>query len=333
MLNLTTPLCRFLGVTRPIVQAPITASPELVAGVSNAGGLGMIPVTWIGTDDLRNMIGDVRRQTELPFGVNVVLSLMEDQQHANLDVALEAGVPVVSTFWGDPTPLIERIHNAGAIAMHTIGSAEEARRVVDVGVDVVVAQGVEAGGHVWGKVATMVLTPAVVDAVPDAHVIAAGGITDGRGLAAALALGAGAAWIGTRLLLSQEGVAHPAYRERVKAARETDTVLSSVFDIGWSDAPHRCLTNDTLDAWSAAGEPQPGHRPNEGEVVAHDRSGASIPRYSMEDPVDGMTGNVTSMAMYAGQSAGLARQEAPVAVILDGMVAEAGAILTRLATR
>jgi NAD(P)H-dependent flavin oxidoreductase YrpB (nitropropane dioxygenase family) len=293
----------------------------------------MIPVTWIGADDLRNTIGDVRRQTDRPFGVNVVLSLMEDQQHANLDVALETGVPVVSTFWGDPTPLIERIHNAGAIAMHTVGSAEEARRVVDVGVDVVVAQGVEAGGHVRGKVATMVLTPAVVDAVPDAHVIAAGGIADGRGLAAALALGAGAVWIGTRLLLSQEGVAHPAYRERVKAARETDTVLSSVFDIGWPDAPHRCLTNDTLEAWNAAGEPQPGHRPNEDEVVAYDRSGAPIPRYSMEDPVDGMTGNVTSMAMYAGQSAGLVHQEAPVAVILDGMVAEAGAILKRLAAR
>ena len=198
-----------------------------------------------------------------------------------------------------------------------MGSAQEARRVVDLGVDAVVAQGVEAGGHVWGQVGTMVLTPAVVDEVPGAHVIAAGGIADGRGLAAALALGAGAVWIGTRLLLAQEFDGHPAYRQEIMAAVETDTLLSSLFDEGWPDAPHRCLVNDTAEAWLAAGKPAPGQRPNEGEVVAFDASGAPISRYSFKDPAAGMTGQVTSIAMYAGQGVGLTNQVKPVAEILE----------------
>ena len=328
MPTLTTPLCRLLGITHPIIQAPISSSPEFVAAVSNTGGLGMIQATWLEIEDLRNMIAEVRRLTSRPFGANFVLSLTEDQRHANLDAALEAEIPVISTFWADPAPVIERIHGAGAIALHTVGSAEEARRAVDLGVDAVVAQGVEAGGHVWGQVGTMVLTPAVVDAVPDTPVIAAGGIADGRGLAAALALGAGAAWIGTRLLLARESKIHPAYRREIMAARETDTVLSSLFDVGWPDAPHRCLTNDTLETWLAAGKPAPGQRPDEGEIVAFDESGAPIPRYSTDEPVDGMTGEVTSMAMYAGQGVGLTNEVKPVAEILEEMIADASAILS-----
>ena len=177
----------------------------------------------------------------------------------------------------------------------------------------------------------MVLTPTVVDAVPDAHVIAAGGIADGRGLAAVLALGAGAAWVGTRLLLARECNVHPAYRHEIVAAKETDTVLSPVFDGGWPDAPHRCLNNDTLEAWIAAGKPTPGQRPNEGEIVAFYKSGTPIPRYSLQEPTEGMTGEVTSMALYAGQGVGLTNEEKPVAEILREMVADASAILSNLA--
>ena len=328
MTNLTTTLCRTLGITHPVVLAPVSTSAALVAAVSNAGGLGILQATWLGAETLGRTIADIQRLTDRPFGVNFVIPLMDDD---SLDVALGAGVPIVSTFWGDPAPVIPRIHDAGALALHTVGSAEEARRVVDAGVDVVVAQGVEAGGHVWGEVATMVLVPAVVDAVPDIPVIAAGGIADGRGLAAVLALGAGAAWAGTRFLLAREATAHPAYRERIQIANETDTVLSSVFDIGWPDAPHRCLMNDTLQAWHAAGKPSPSSRPNEGEVIARDADGNPLQRYSMNDPLDGTTGNVTSMAMYAGQSAGLVREAKPAAEIVADMVAEAGDILSRLA--
>ena len=332
MPKLTTALCRMLGIEAPILQAPIAASPDLAIAVSEAGGLGIVPVTWTESGALERTIAAMRERTKQPFGANMVISLMGETQQANLDLVLEAGVPVISTFYGDPAPLIPRIHDAGALAVHTVGSAEEARRVVDQGVDIVVAQGVEAGGHVWGSVATMVLVPAVVDAVPETPVVAAGGIADGRGLAAVLALGAQGAWIGTRFLLARESDAHAAYRERVLSARETDTVLSEVFDGGWPHAPHRCLLNDTLDAWRTAGEPPPGQRPNEGQIVAHDCSGAPIERYDVENPTIGTSGSVTSMALYAGQSAGLVRGETPAAEIMAGMVDEAESILGRLGT-
>ncbi len=328
---LTTPLCHRLGITLPIVQAPISASPEFVAAASNRGGLGMIQATWLEIQELRDTIAEVSGLTDKPFGVNFVLSLTEAQGHTNLDAALELGVPVVSTFWADPAPVIARIHDAGALSFHTVGSAEEARRVVDLGVDAVVAQGVEAGGHVWGQVGTLVLTPAVVDAVPETPVIAAGGIADGRGLAAVLALGAQAAWIGTRLLLARECESHPAYREKLLAAREADTVLTTLFDGGWPDAPLRCLSNETLEAWIAAGRPEPGARPNEGEVVAHYGSGEPILRYAIDEPTADMTGDVLALVLYAGQGVGLAKEEKPVAEILEEMAAEASQILARLA--
>jgi NAD(P)H-dependent flavin oxidoreductase YrpB (nitropropane dioxygenase family) len=331
MSKLKTPLCELLGITLPIIQAPISASPELVAAVSNAGGLGMIQATWHNAEELSKTIAEVRRLTDRPFGANFVLSLTEEHGHSNLNAALEDRVPVVSTLWADPSPVIERIHNAGAIALHTVGSAQEARRVVDLGVDAVVAQGVEAGGHVWGQVGTMVLTPTVVDAVPDAHVAAAGGIADGRGLAAVLALGAGAAWVGTRFLLAREYDGHPVYREQIKRAIETDTVLSSVFDGGWPDASSRCLKNDTLEAWLAAGQPAPGERPNEGEVLAYEENGAPILRYSFYEPHKDMTGEMASLALYAGQGVGLSNEEKPVADIMEEMVADAYAILSQLA--
>jgi len=328
--DMTTPLCRKLGITKPIIQAPIAASTKLAVAVSQAGGLGILPITWRPIDSLGSALVTMQAATDKPFGVNLVLSLMKAEQHANLEVALAAGVPVISTFWGDPAPLVQHIHDAGSLVMHTVGSAEEARRVVDAGVDIVVAQGVEAGGHVWGKVATMALTPAVVDAVPGTPVVAAGGIADGRGLAAVMALGAEAAWVGTRLLLAAENDAHPAYRAKVAEARETDTVLSEVFDGGWETAPHRCLDNETLQAWRAAGEPAPGSRPGEGEVTGQSGDGTPIHRYSLENPDAATTGDITAMALYAGQSAGLVHQEASAALIIDGMVDEAAAILKRL---
>ncbi|MCZ6638248.1 MAG: nitronate monooxygenase [Alphaproteobacteria bacterium] len=331
MPKLMTPLCHRLGITLPIIQAPISASPEFVAAVSNRGGLGMIQATWLEIEELRDTISEVGGLTAKPFGVNFVLSLTEAQGHTSLDAALELGVPVVSTFWADPAPVIARIHDAGALSFHTVGSAEEARRVVDLGVDAVVAQGVEAGGHVWGQVGTMVLTPAVVDAVPETPVIAAGGIADGRGLAAILALGAQAAWVGTRLLLARECKSHPAYRERLLAARETDTVHTTLFDGGWPDAPLRCLSNKTLEAWIAAGRPDPGARPNEGEVVAYYKTGEPVLRYSINEPTAGMTGDVLALVLYAGQGVGLAKEEKPVAEILEEMAAEASQILARLA--
>src|SRR5204863_2301353 len=158
-------------------------------------------------------------------------------------------VPVISFFWRDPSALVPRAKAGGAIVLHTVGSAADARRAVDCGIDVVVAQGWEAGGHVRGTVATLPLVPAVVDAVAPAPVVAAGGIADGRGLAAVLALGAAGAWVGTRFLAARESAIHPAYRARILAAGEGDTFYGTLFDRGWPDAPHRTLRNSTVEAW------------------------------------------------------------------------------------
>jgi NAD(P)H-dependent flavin oxidoreductase YrpB (nitropropane dioxygenase family) len=143
---------------------------------------------------------------------------------------------------------VRRAKEAGAIVLQTVASANMARRAVESGVDVVVAQGWEAGGHVRGTVATLPLIPAVVDVVGTTPVVAAGGIADGRGLAAVLALGAAGAWIGTRFLASLEATIHPRYRERLLSAAEDDTVfLEELFDVGWRKAPHRVLRNKTVE--------------------------------------------------------------------------------------
>ena len=161
-------------------------------------------------------------------------------------MCLAEKVPVISFFWREPGALVRRAKEAGAIVLQTVASANMARRAVESGVDVVVAQGWEAGGHVRGTVATLPLIPAVVDVVGTTPVVAAGGIADGRGLAAVLALGAAGAWIGTRFLASQEATIHPRYRERLLRATADDTVfLEELFDVGWPKAPHRVLRNNT----------------------------------------------------------------------------------------
>src|SRR5208282_3139731 len=161
---------------------------------------------------------------------------------------------------------VERVHDANGFVLHAVASAEEARRAVDSGVDVVVAQGWEAGGHVWGQVATLPLVPAVVDAVAPVPVIAAGGIGDARGVAAVLALGAQAAWLGTRFLLADEMPIHEEYRRLLIAAAETDAEwYANLYEVGWPDSSHRALHNSTAERWEEAGRPQPGSRPGEGE--------------------------------------------------------------------
>jgi nitronate monooxygenase len=209
-----------------------------------------------------------------------------------------------------------------------VASAEEARRVADVGVDAIVAQGWEAGGHVWGEVSTLALVPCVVDAVAPLPVVAAGGIADGRGLAAVLALGAGAAWMGTRFLLAAEAATHPVYREALIAADETATAYSSLFNVGWPEAPLRTLRNSTWEAWRAAGEPPPGARPGEGDVVATGEDGREIVCYDNDAPVAGASGDIAAMCLYAGQGVGLAQRIQPAAEIVREVAAEAARVLT-----
>jgi NAD(P)H-dependent flavin oxidoreductase YrpB (nitropropane dioxygenase family) len=211
-----------------VVQAPIgsAATHELAAAVSNAGGLGMLAMSWTAPESVRDRIRATRALTDRPFGVNLVL---EWDQHERLRACAAEQVAAVSTFLGDPGPYVDAIHASGALHVHTVGSAEEARRAVEAGVDAIVAQGWEAGGRVWVEVATLVLVPTVVDAVRPVPVLAAGGVADGRGLAAVLALGAEAAWIGTRFLLAQEASVHPEWRRGIQAApRDQHPVLDAV---------------------------------------------------------------------------------------------------------
>lgn len=318
-----------LGMTLPVVQAPIggATTPELVAAVSNAGGLGMLALTWTPLDRIRARIQAVQALTGKAFGINLVLQW---PQHERLSLCLREGVPVVSTFWGDPAPYVQRVHAAGALHVHTVGSASEARRAVDAGVDAVVAQGLEAGGHVWGEVGTLALVPAVVDAVHPVPVLAAGGITDGRGLAAALSLGAEAGWLGSRFVASTEANAHPDYQARLCGAAETDTVHGTVFDGGWEAAPHRTLRNSTVRTWEAAGRPTAA-RPGEGEVVARRRDGEATVRYSSDLPHRSLVGEVEAMALYAGQGAGLIHDVRPAAELARTLAEQAQQVLARLA--
>ena len=227
-----TRLCELIGIEFPLLNAPMgggDAPGRLAAAVSAAGGLGMIGGTTGGGEGwLVDQIRVARERTDRPFGVGFV---SHSPDTADLmDVALREGVRVISHSFADPTPFVRAAHDCGALVLCQVRTVEDAERAADAGVDVVTAQGTEAGGHT-GLLSTMPLVPTVVDAIAPLPVIAAGGIADGRGIAAALMLGAEGVWLGTRFLATQECGASDAYKARVIAATGNDTVLTDVFDI------------------------------------------------------------------------------------------------------
>jgi nitronate monooxygenase len=327
-----TAFTRLAGIEYPIVQAPIgtLSNPRLAAAVSNAGGLGLMALGSTDPVVIKRVAQETQALTDRPFGINLNLRRPQADRVA---AALDAGVPFISLFWGDPSEYVAAIHAAGALVSATVGSAEEARRAADNGVDVVVAQGWEAGGHVWGSVATLPLVPAVVDAVAPLPVVAAGGISDGRGLAAVLSLGASAAWLGTRFVMSEEARALPAYLARLSEARETDTIYSSLFDGGWPDAPHRTLQTTQTASWEAAGRPGPGVRPGEGDIIGRTAAGADIARYQSISAGEGYEGDPETFSLWAGQSVGAIHDVRPAADIVRDVVTEAERTLRELAGR
>jgi NAD(P)H-dependent flavin oxidoreductase YrpB (nitropropane dioxygenase family) len=303
--------------------------PTLAAAVSNAGGLGMLALWRADIETMRRQIRETRALTPRPFAVNLVLEFPQEER---LAVCLDEGVRIISFFWRDPASLVPRAKAGGALVLHTVGSAIDAKRAVDCGVDIVVAQGWEAGGHVRGMVATMPLVPAVVDAVRPTPVVAAGGIADGLGLAAVLALGAAGAWIGTRFLASHEAAIHRRYQEFLLRASETDTIyLDNLFDVRWPNAPHRTLRNETVEAWEAAGRPASGRRPREGEVIATSRSSGPIVRYQSYTPGPDAEGDIDALSLWAGQSVGLVSKLQPAREIVREIAEEARLILRQLA--
>jgi nitronate monooxygenase len=321
-----TGLTELLGIEAPIVLAPMggAVTPELAAAVSNAGGLGVIPLSYSTPDEIKSNAGEIAALTDRPFGINLIL---EWDQRERLAAALDAGVPAISLFWGDVSELVPQAHGGGAVVFVSVGSVDEAVLAADAGADVVVAQGWEAGGHVRGTVTTLALVPRVVDAVDPIPVVAAGGIADGRGLAAVLALGAAGAWIGTRFLAARECSIHDEYRQRLLEAAEGDTYYTGLFDGGWPDAPHRVLRNSTVDVWEEAGRPGSGERPGEGEDIAARADGSPIKRYASATPQAGMTGEIEALPNWAGQGVGLVTHIQPAAEIVQELVADAERIL------
>ena len=232
-----------MGVRYPIVQTGMgwVAGPRLVAATAEAGGLGILASATMTFDELTTAIADVRSRTDKPFGVNMRTDVADVADRVAL--MIDNGVRVAS-FAQAPNPeLVARCHDAGLVVMPTIGARRHAEKVAGWGVDAVIAQGGEGGGHT-GSVPTSLLTPAVVDAVgEDVAVIAAGGFFDGRGLVAALAYGASGIAMGTRFLLTQESRVPDAVKRVYLGTPVTGTVVSTAVD----GAPQRVIRTDLVD--------------------------------------------------------------------------------------
>ncbi|KAA9398652.1 nitronate monooxygenase [Haloarcula sp. CBA1130] len=329
MAPLHTALCAELNVDHPVVQAPVgsVSTPALAAAVADAGGVGMLAMSWREADAIREAYTAAATATDGVVGVNVVLDESTGvlSPSACLDACLDAGASVVSFSFGDAEPYIDRVHDAGGTAMVTVGSAAEAAAAADAGADVVVAQGREAGGHVQSDVTTMALLPRVADTV-EVPVVAAGGLGDGRGLAAALTLGADGGWFGTRFVATEESGAHETYRERIVDAPETATRLTDLFDRGWPDQPHRVLETDEVRR-QAGYDPDEMDDASDPEQIAQMPDGKSISRLADMPPLEGMTGAVEALPHYAGQSAGLTAAVRPAGEVVTRLVSDAAGTL------
>jgi len=302
------------------------AGAELAAAVSEAGGLGTLGLAAFSREGIRNEIAAAQARTQKPVAANLLVPFLRP---GIVETVADTGLAAVTFFWGDPRDYAEAIsmlHETGTKVIWQCGAADEARWACDAGVDAVIAQGFEAGGHVRGQVTTLALVPEIRDVLPDMPLIAAGGIADGRGLVAAIALGADGAALGTRFLASAEATAHSVYKERIVRAHARDTVHTMLFDIGWPDAPHRVLRTEVFDEWERAGRPASGKRPGEGAaIVSVRRADVEIPlvNYTVMPPTDYIEGEIERLAFYAGQSCSLVKEILPAGEIVRRIAAEA----------
>ena len=221
---LKTPLCDLLGIEKPVFQGGMAwiADASLASAVSEAGGLGIIAAMNADANWLRDQIHELRAKTDKPFGVNVML--MSPYVKEVMQVVVEEKVQVVTTGAGNPGEYVPALKEIGAKVIPVVASVALAKRLVRCGVDALIAEGTESGGHI-GEITTMALVPQIVDAV-DVPVIGAGGIADSRGMAAAFALGAQAVQMGSRFVVSEECIAHPNYKKMVLKAKDRSTVVT-----------------------------------------------------------------------------------------------------------
>ena len=317
-MTLRTRLCDLLEIDAPILNAPMgggDAPGALAAAVSEAGGLGLVGGTTMGGADwLRAQIRHARELTSRPFGVGFISHMPNTAEL--MAGALQEGVRIVAISFADPTPFVPVAHDAGAVVLCQVRTVDEARRAAAAGVDVITAQGTEAGGHT-GRASTWSLLPAVVDAVAPVPVVAAGGIGDGRAIAAALMLGADAVWIGTRFLATHEAGVPDVYKARVIAATGDDTVLTEVFDLAsgmpWPEGvAGRAIRNRFVERWE--------HREDELRAWSSEER-ADYRRAGLDD--------ADERPIWAGEAARFVTRTESAADVVRDLIADAEAVLER----
>ena len=303
-----TDITKLLGIEYPIIQGGMAwvAEHHLAAAVSEAGGLGLIGGANAPADVIRNEIRETRKLTSKPFGVNVMLMSPHAEDIAK--VVVEEGIKVVTTGAGSPEKYMKMWKEAGIVVIPVVASVALARRMERTGADAVVAEGTESGGHI-GEATTMTLVPQVVDAI-DIPVIAAGGIADGRGLAAAFMLGAKAVQMGTRFLVANESTVHQEYKNRVIAAKDIDTVVT-----GRSHGhPVRCLRNNMTREYARL----------EGEGKSFEEL-EYLTLGTLRKAV--IEGDIVHGTVMAGQIAGLVSKKQSAKEIIDEIISEATNLL------
>lgn len=301
-------ICQLLNIKYPILQGGMAwvATAELAAAVSNAGGLGVIGAGHMPPDALRSEIVKAKSLTNKPFGVNIML--MSPFVKEVMQVVIEERVPVITTGAGNPGEYIPALKEIGSKVIPVVASVALAKRLERVGVDALIAEGMESGGHV-GEVSTMALIPQIVDAV-SIPVIAAGGIGDARGVVAALALGAQGVQIGTRFVASVECTAHDNYKEAVIRAKERSTVLTGVT----TGHPVRVIANKLTREYLELER-------NGASTEELERLGAGKLKAAVRD------GDTERGSVMSGQIAGMVREVKPVAAIIEEIVSEVPAIV------
>lgn len=307
---LRTRLTELLGIEHPIIQGGMawTATAELAAAVSNAGGVGIIGAGHMPTDLLREQIRNAKAATDKPFGVNLMLLTPHIDELVQL--VLDEHVPVVTTGAGNPGKYMSSLKEQGIKVLPIAPSIALAKRMESIGADAIIGEGMEAGGHI-GELTTMVLTPQLVDAV-DIPVVAAGGIADGRGVAAAFALGAEGVQVGTRFMCAEECTIHPSVKAQVLKAKDRDTVVT-----GRSTGhPVRVIKNKLA---KQVLELDRQNQPHEIETL-----GAGKLALAMRN------GDTEMGSLMAGQAAAMVCRIEPAAAIVEEMIREAEQVMSRL---
>ncbi|MGA9795624.1 MAG: nitronate monooxygenase family protein [Rhizomicrobium sp.] len=318
-MTLRTPLCDMLGIEYPIMLAGMggVSYAELAAAVSNAGGFGTLGMAGRSTKEIKEEIARTRDLTDKPFGVDLLAAVPESLEKT-ADIIIEGGAAAFISGLGVPPPhLVKKFHDAGLKVMNVNGAVKHARSAEAGGLDAVIAQGTEAGGHT-GRIAGLALIPQIVDAV-SVPVIAAGSIVDGRGLAAALALGAQGVWMGTRFIACREAHAGGLYKQVIVDAGDEDTVITR----SYSGKPMRVFNNEWVKDW----ERRPGEiQKFPAQAILSSQAGVMG---GIGGQIEGLSRERSAFAM--GQGAGAIHEVMTAAEIVREIMAEAEDVIGRMA--